>query len=72
MSWYGPRRHVLLYPLRHDRHPDSVYSLSAFVPATEVSRESWTASGDLADLRASLAGSCPALHELLAPDGRRR
>ena len=66
MSWYGPRRHVLLYPLRHDRHPDSVYSLSAFVPATEVRRESWTASGDLADLRASLAGSCPALQELLA------
>ena len=66
MSWYGPRRHVLLYPLRHDRHPDSVYSLSAFVPATEVRRESWTASGDLADLHASLADSCPAMHELLA------
>jgi 2-polyprenyl-6-methoxyphenol hydroxylase-like FAD-dependent oxidoreductase/acetyl esterase/lipase len=65
MSWYGPRRHVLLYPLRHDRHPDSVYSLSAFVPATEVHRESWTASGDLADLHASLAGASPALHELL-------
>ena len=66
MSWYGPRRHVLLYPLRHDRHPESVYSLSAFVPATEVHRESWTASGDLADLRASLAGACPALRHLLA------
>lgn len=66
MSWYGPRRHVLLYPLRHDRHQDSVYSLSAFVPAAEVHRESWTASGDLADLHASLAGSCPAVHELLA------
>ena len=65
MSWYGPRRHVLLYPLRHDRHPDSVYSLSAFVPATEVHRESWTASGDLADLRASLADACPAMQELL-------
>lgn len=66
MSWYGPRRHVLLYPLRHDQHPGSVYSLSAFVPATEVNRESWTASGDLADLHASLADSCPAMHELLA------
>ncbi|HEX9042553.1 MAG TPA: alpha/beta hydrolase fold domain-containing protein [Trebonia sp.] len=66
MSWYGPRRHVLLYPLRHGRHPDSVYSLSAFVPATEVHRESWTASGDLADLHASLAGACPALQDLLA------
>jgi salicylate hydroxylase len=66
MSWYGPRRHVLLYPLRHERHPDSVYSLSAFVPATEVRHESWTASGDLADLHASLAGACPALQDLLA------
>jgi salicylate hydroxylase len=66
MSWYGPRRHVLLYPLRHGRHPDSVYSLSAFVPATEVHRESWTASGDLAGLHASLADACPALQDLLA------
>jgi salicylate hydroxylase len=66
MSWYGPRRHVLLYPLRHDRHPESVFSLSAFVPATEVRRESWTASGDLADLHASLADACPAMQDLLA------
>ena len=57
---------MLLYPLRHDRHPDSVYSLSAFVPATEVHRESWTASGDLADLHASLADACPAMQDLLA------
>jgi salicylate hydroxylase len=66
MSWYGPRRHVLLYPLRPEGHPESVYSLSAFVPATEVRRESWTASGDLADLHASLADACPALRDLLA------
>jgi len=65
MAWFGPRRHVLLYPLRHDRHPDSVYSLSAFVPAAEVHRESWTASGDLADLHASLTDACPALRDLL-------
>src|SRR5580692_10001342 len=66
MAWFGPRRHVLLYPLRHDRHTDSVYSLSAFVPATEVNRESWTTSGDLADLHASLADACPAMQALLA------
>jgi salicylate hydroxylase len=66
MSWYGPRRHVLLYPLRHAGHRESVYSLSAFVPATEVRRESWTASGDLADLHGSLGDACPALRELLA------
>jgi salicylate hydroxylase len=66
MAWFGPRRHVLLYPLRHDRHADSVYSLSAFVPAAEVSRESWTTSGEVADLHASLADACPALQDLLA------
>jgi len=66
VAWFGPRRHVLLYPLRHDRHTDSVYSLSAFVPATEVNRESWTTSGDLADLHASLADACPAMRDLLA------
>lgn len=66
LSWLGPHRHVLLYPLRHAAHPQSVYSLSAFVPAGEVHRESWTASGDLADLHASLTGACPALHDLLA------
>ena len=65
MSWLGPHRHALLYPLRQAGHPDSVYSLSAFVPATEVHRESWTASGDLADLHASLADASPAIHELL-------
>jgi salicylate hydroxylase len=36
------------------------------VPATEVRRESWTASGDLADLHASLADACQAMHDLLA------
>jgi salicylate hydroxylase len=66
MAWFGPRRHVLLYPLRHDRHPGSVYSLSAFVPAAEVNRESWTTSGDVTDLHASLADACPAMQDLLA------
>ncbi len=65
LSWLGPRRHVLVYPLRHDAHPESVYSLSAFVPADEVRRESWTASGDIDDLRQSLEGACPAVLDLL-------
>jgi salicylate hydroxylase len=65
LSWLGPRRHVLVYPLRHDAHPESVYSLSAFVPVDEVHRESWTASGDIDDLRGSLEGSCDAIQELL-------
>jgi len=65
MSWLGPRRHVLMYPIRRDSHPEAVTSLSAFVPVEEVQRESWTVSGDLDDLRASLEGSCGDLAELL-------
>jgi salicylate hydroxylase len=65
ISWLGPRRHVLVYPLRHARHPESVFSLSAFVPADEVHRESWTASGDIDDLRRSLQGACAAIGEQL-------
>ncbi|MBV9750537.1 MAG: alpha/beta hydrolase fold domain-containing protein, partial [Acetobacteraceae bacterium] len=65
LSWLGPRRHVLVYPLRHAAHPQSVFSLSAFVPADEVHRESWTASGDIDDLRESLEGACPAIGEML-------
>jgi salicylate hydroxylase len=65
LSWLGPRRHVLMYPIRRDSHPEAVTSLSAFVPVEEVQRESWTVSGDLDDLRASLEGSCSDLAELL-------
>jgi salicylate hydroxylase len=65
LLWLGPRRHVLVYPLRHAGHPDSVHSLSAFVPADEVQRESWSVSGDLDDLRTSLSGACDDLLALL-------
>jgi salicylate hydroxylase len=65
LSWLGARRHVLVYPLRHEAHRDSVFSLSAFVPADEVRREDWTASGDIDDLRRSLDGACPAIGEML-------
>jgi len=65
LLWLGPRRHVLVYPLRHAGHPESVHSLSAFVPADEVQRESWSVSGELDDLRASLSGACDDLLALL-------
>ena len=65
LSWLGPRRHVLVYPLRHEKHPHSVFSLSAFIPMEEVHREDWTASGDIRDLRLALEGACPAIGEML-------
>jgi 2-polyprenyl-6-methoxyphenol hydroxylase-like FAD-dependent oxidoreductase/acetyl esterase/lipase len=63
--WYGARRHVIFYPLRHPAHPESVYMFSGFVPVAEVQRESWSASGDVEDLRASLDGACDDVQELL-------
>ncbi len=65
LSWLGPQRHVIVYPIRRDSHPDALTSLSAFVPVEEVQRESWTVSGELEDLRASLGDACADLHELL-------
>ncbi|HEX4035621.1 MAG TPA: alpha/beta hydrolase fold domain-containing protein [Solirubrobacteraceae bacterium] len=65
LGWYGPHRHVLVYPLRHAGHPESLHMLTVFVPVDEVERESWTVSGDLADLRASLSDACDAIQVLL-------
>jgi salicylate hydroxylase len=65
LGWYGPHRHVLVYPLRHAEHPESLHMLTVFVPVDEVQRESWTVSGDLADLRASLSDACEAIQVLL-------
>jgi salicylate hydroxylase len=60
-AWFGAGRSAVAYPMRDD----SVYNLVAFVPAGEVTRESWTVSGDVSDLRASFAGSCDRLLSII-------
>jgi salicylate hydroxylase len=64
-TWFGPRRHVMLYPVRNLEHPEPVYNYSGFVPVEEVHRESWTADADIDDLRASLDGVHPSVSGLL-------
>lgn len=60
--WTGTGRHVGFYPVR----PDGLMNLFAWVPATEVTRESWTLSGDVDDLRNALAGACPELETVVS------
>jgi salicylate hydroxylase len=59
-NWFGIGRNIVSYWVRKD-----LYSILASVPATEVSRESWTQSGDVAQLRRSFEGCEPTVQRLL-------
>ena len=59
-NWFGIGRNIVSYWVRKD-----LYSILASVPATEISRESWTQSGDVAQLRRSFEGSEPTVQRLL-------
>ncbi len=61
VGWMGENRFVVTYPVSK-----STLNLSAYVPANEVHRESWTASGDVADLRKSFAGACAPVAKILS------
>jgi salicylate hydroxylase len=50
--WLGPGRHFVHYPIRAGQ----LVNLVAIVPAGAWRLESWTADGDIADLRAEFAG----------------
>ncbi|MEU2779325.1 alpha/beta hydrolase fold domain-containing protein [Streptomyces sp. NPDC007162] len=60
-TWAGPGRSVVAYPLRHGE----LYNFVGFVPISEVTRESWTRSADVADLRRSFAGVCAPLQTII-------
>jgi salicylate hydroxylase len=57
----GPGRSAVAYPLRGDE----LYNVAAFVPVSEVTRESWTRSADVADLRRSFAAACAPLRTII-------
>lgn len=61
-AWFGPGRSAVCYPLRGG----SLYNIVGFVPAGEVTRESWTSSGAVDDLRKSFQGSCARLEGIIA------
>jgi salicylate hydroxylase len=60
-NWFGVGRNIVSYWVRKD-----LYSILASVPATEVSRESWTQSGDVEQLQRSFEGCEPTVQKMLA------
>ena len=59
-NWFGIGRNIVSYWVRPD-----LYSVLASVPATEVSRESWTQAGDVAQLHRAFEGSEPTVQKML-------
>ncbi len=59
-NWFGIGHNIVSYWVRKD-----LYSVLASVPATEVSRESWTQAGDVAQLRRAFEGSEPTVQKML-------
>ena len=60
VMWLGPGRHAMTFPIRADLH-----TFNGFVPTTEILREEWGPSGDLADLRRSFDGATGDVLELI-------
>jgi 6-hydroxynicotinate 3-monooxygenase len=69
-KWWGPDRHIVIYYVTANR--DEVYFVTS-VPEPEFTVESWSATGDLATLRAAFVGfheqvrrvveACPRVHK---------
>lgn len=59
--WFGPGRTLITYWIR----PGQLYSVLASVPAEEVRRESWTESGDIAELLDSFRDAEPRARAML-------
>ncbi|HEY8612855.1 MAG TPA: FAD-dependent monooxygenase, partial [Roseomonas sp.] len=62
-KWWGPDRHVVIYYVTPRR--DEVYFVTS-VPEPEWRNESWSAKGDLNDLRAAFAGFHPQVQAVFA------
>jgi 2-polyprenyl-6-methoxyphenol hydroxylase-like FAD-dependent oxidoreductase len=60
--WLGPGRHFVHYPISGGQ----LVNVVAFVPAGDWRTESWTADGDVADLRAEFASWDGRLRQLTA------
>ncbi len=59
--WLGPGRHLVHYPISGGQ----LVNVVAFVPAGDWRTESWTADGDVADLRAEFASWDAQLGQLI-------
>ncbi len=61
-KWWGPDRHIVMYYVKPDR--SEVYFVTS-VPEADWRTESWSAKGDLGELRAAFAGFHPAVRAVL-------
>lgn len=69
-KWWGPDRHIVIYYTTEKR--DEVYFVTS-IPEPEWTRESWSATGDLSQLREAfkgfheqvqrVLGACPKVHK---------
>ena len=69
-KWWGPDRHIVIYYVTANR--DEIYFVTS-VPEPEFTVESWSATGDLGQLRSAFAGfheqvrrvvnACPRVHK---------
>lgn len=69
-KWWGPDRHIVIYPVNPRR--DETYFVTS-VPEPEWDVESWSARGDMAQVRRAFAGfhddvqrvlaNCPSVHQ---------
>jgi 6-hydroxynicotinate 3-monooxygenase len=61
-KWWGPDRHIVIYYITPRR--DEVYFVTS-LPETDWRNESWSAKGDLNELRAAFAGFHPQVQTVL-------
>jgi len=64
-KWWGPDRHIVIYYTKASR--DEVYFVTSVPePADWLTPESWSAKGDVSELRAAFEGFHPEVREVLA------
>ncbi len=62
-KYWGPDRHIVIYPVNAAQ--DEIYFVTS-VPEPDWTRESWSAEGDVGQLRAAFAGFHPQVQRVLA------
>lgn len=62
-KWWGPDRHIVIYFTRPQR--EELYFVTS-VPEPDWTRESWSAEGDIDELRAAFASFHPQVRAVLA------
>jgi salicylate hydroxylase/6-hydroxynicotinate 3-monooxygenase len=61
-KWWGPDRHIVIYYVKPDR--SEIYFVTS-QPEPEFTIESWSATGDIAELRKAFAGFHPEVQQVL-------